>query len=152
VPGIASAAPQERSPASAASQRPETPQQARANAQAASCPPLHFFGVRGSGETTSKQDAYGYGITVESVRQTVLSQVPEATAVAVNYPAIPVVYPSASHVSSFLTFISTQYRTSESTGVKNLTAAVSAFISACPSSYVVLAGYSQGARWSVIHM
>lgn len=148
MPAVASAAqqghnpPAERGPAS--SQRSVNFQSAIANAEALSCPPLEFFGVRGSGE--KKSDWSGYGQTVWDVRKTVLAQVPGAMAQEVNYPAIPVVYPSAKHLLSFFNYINTQYHTSEITGIKNLAKAVSAFISDCPASYVVMAGYSQGAQ------
>lgn len=148
VPGIASAAQQGHNPPAgagpASSQRSASSERARASAEAVSCPPLRFFGVRGSAET--KNDWSGYGHTVWDVKKTVLAQVPDATAEEVNYPAIPVVYPSAKHFLSFLNYISYQYHRSEITGIKNLTKTVNAFISACPSSYVAMAGYSQGAQ------
>jgi hypothetical protein len=64
----------------------------------------------------------------------------------VDYPAIPVVYPSLRHIPSFLHYIATQYHTSEITGIKHLAQDVTNFIGACPGSYVVMAGYSQGAQ------
>ncbi len=149
VSGTASAAQQGHNPAAGAGNVPAArqsadSQQASANAEAVNCPPLKFFGVRGSGE--KKSDWSGYGHTIWDVRNTALAQVPGATAEEVNYPAIPVVYPSAKHLLSFLNYINTQYHTSEITGIKNLTKAVNAFISECPTSYVVMAGYSQGAQ------
>ena len=110
--------------------------------QATACPPLKFFGVRGSGET--KKDYNGYGQTIWDVKQDVVKLVPGAAAMEVDYPAIPVVYPS--HPLSFLNYIATKYHTSEITGIKNLTSAVTNFIDTCPDSYVVMAGYSQGAQ------
>ena len=148
--GIASAAQQGHNPPAGAGsvtspERITTSQRATGvKAQAVTCSPLKFFGVRGSGET--KKDWSGYGHTVWDVRKTVLAGVPGATAEEVNYPAIPVVYPSARHLPSFLHYIATQYHTSEITGIKHLAKAVSQFISACPASYVALAGYSQGAQ------
>jgi Cutinase len=149
APGVASAArqahnPHARSAGAASSQLRVNSQQVKANADSVSCPPLKFFGVRGSGET--KSDWSGYGHTVWDVRATVLAQVPGAVAEQVNYPAIPVVYPSAKHLKAFLLYIATRYHTSEIAGIKNLTKAVGSFISNCPASYIVMAGYSQGAQ------
>lgn len=108
------------------------------------CPKLQFFGVRGSGETS--KDWGGYGQTVWNVRKAVLAQVPSAATAEIDYPAIPVVYPSLRHLPSFLHYIATRYHTSEIKGIKNLAQAVSKFVGNCPGSYVVLAGYSQGAQ------
>ena len=148
TPSVASAAQRADKPPPTAAGIARSPERSASSLQsvrsAVSCPPLKLFGVRGSGET--KSDYSGYGQTVWDVEQTVLDQVPGAKAEEVNYPAIPVVYPSAKHIPSFLQYIATRYHASEITGIKNLTNAVSTFISACPASYVVLAGYSQGAQ------
>jgi hypothetical protein len=145
APGAASAAPGSRSGAGAGHARPARPAAAHLAAGQVTCPHLKFFGVRGSGET--KKDSAGYGKTVWDVRKTVLRAVPGAAAMAVNYPAIPVVLPtSRKKIIPFLEYIATRYHKSETTGIKNLTRGVGRFVAHCPGSHIVLAGYSQGAQ------
>jgi hypothetical protein len=54
------------------------------------CPPLKFFGVRGSGEHS--YDDNGYGSTVGEAKTTLASLVPHLAATAIDYPAIAVGY------------------------------------------------------------
>jgi hypothetical protein len=100
------------------------------------CPPLKFFGVRGSGETAGDHD--GFGRTISSMKDRLAAKVPGLSAEALDYPAIPVdmVHPTypANYVDSVWD------------GKNRLLDHVGKFISACPTSYVVLAGYSQGAE------
>jgi hypothetical protein len=101
-----------------------------------SCPPLKFFGVRGSGETST--DDGGYGSTVGEAEHTLATLVPHLAPTAINYPAIPVGYKLADY--------GTEYQKSVAAGKTALHNAVMAFNTRCPTTYMVISGYSQGAQ------
>jgi hypothetical protein len=98
------------------------------------CPPLKFFGVRGSGEKASSDG--GYGSTVADVKNTLGSLVPGLSPVAINYPAISVKWWNPNYA--------VDYEKSVETGVNNLTSKFDAFEAKCPQRDVVFGGYSQG--------
>jgi hypothetical protein len=101
-----------------------------------SCPTLQFFGLRGSGEKFN--DSYGgMGKTVDWIKRYLASQIPGMKSAAVNYPAIPVKIGSLNYP--------VDYTNSELKGATNLDDAFHRFITQCPKTYVVVAGYSQGA-------
>jgi hypothetical protein len=101
------------------------------------CPPLQFFGVRGSGETASDGD--GYGTTVQGFEQTLATLVPGLSATPIDYPAVPVGYTGVFYYKN-------TYKNSVAAGENTLQTALLAFWSKCPQTYVMLAGYSQGAQ------
>jgi alpha-tubulin suppressor-like RCC1 family protein len=110
-----------------------------------SCHSVEFIGVRGSGETQAQDN--GYGSTIWAVEQSVTSQLPEADTDEVDYPAIPVVYPtSISKIPSFFSWLTTAYHSSEIQGIQTLVAMITGRLAACPNTYFLLAGYSQGAQ------
>jgi pimeloyl-ACP methyl ester carboxylesterase len=110
---------------------------ARASSQNAvpACPPLVFFGVRGSGETA--KDYYGYGQIISSMRNYLQDLVPGMGSEPVNYPAIAVRWPDPRYKVA--------YGNSVSHGVANVMAIYATLRSWCPRTPLVLAGYSQGA-------
>lgn len=91
-----------------------------------SCPAIHIFGAR---ETTAPA---GYG-TAGVVVNLVLNAYPGSTAEAINYPACGG-QSSCGGVS---------YANSVQQGVAAVTAAVNAFNTKCPSTQLVIVGYSQ---------
>ena len=95
----------------------------------ASCPSLHIFGAR---ETTVSP---GYG-SAGTVVNLILNAHPGATAEAITYPACGG-QSSCGGVS---------YSSSASQGTAAVVSAVSAFAAQCPSTELVLVGYSQGAE------
>jgi Cutinase len=101
-----------------------------------SCPPLKFFGVRGSGETAKQGD--GYGTTVQQFEQTLHALVPGLSAEPINYLAVPVGYD--------LQYYTQVYNSSVLEGENILEDDLLVFWHECPSTDVVLAGYSQGAQ------
>ena len=101
------------------------------------CPSLQFFGVRGSGETTSDGD--GYGTTVQGFEQTLATLVPGLSATPIDYPAVPVGYTG-------ILYYKNTYKNSVAAGENALQTALIVFRSKCPRTYVMLAGYSQGAQ------
>jgi hypothetical protein len=100
------------------------------------CPKLQFVGIRGSGET--KNDAGGYGNTVATVKNVVEKKVPGTKSVPIDYPAIPIGYGGLTYGS--------EYVKSVAKGQTALDAFLTKFIANCPHTYVILAGYSQGAQ------
>ncbi|KAF2029441.1 cutinase-domain-containing protein [Setomelanomma holmii] len=94
-----------------------------------SCPVIHVFGAR---ETTAPT---GYG-TAGVVVNLILNSYPGATSEAITYSACGG-QSSCSGVS---------YANSVEQGVAAVTAAVNAFNTKCPSTQLVLVGYSQGGQ------
>lgn len=90
------------------------------------CPPIHVFGAR---ETTA---AAGYGSS-GTVVDLILAAHSGATSEAINYPACGG-QASCGDVS---------YASSVLQGVQAVTSAVNSFNSECPSTLLVLVGYSQ---------
>ncbi|MCV7206249.1 cutinase family protein [Mycolicibacterium peregrinum] len=116
-------------------------------AQAApGCPDVHWIGVAGSGERDDPTVDAGMGrVVYNSLRdlsQWVQQDGRTMTAEAVAYPAAPV--PADGDLLGWGGFMS-----SVDAGVAALGNQYAAFTQQCPSSEVVLAGYSQGAM--VVH-
>lgn len=101
------------------------------------CPAVQFVGVRGSGE--KKEDADGYGNTVNAVREEVLARFPEANSVPIDYPAIKV-------LEGGLFYYGSAYRNSINDGENKLASFLNAFQTRCGSAKIVLVGFSQGAQ------
>ena len=100
------------------------------------CPKLQFVGVRGSGETAS--DFGGYGKTVGTIKDTIEKKVPQTASTAIEYPAIPVGYGAL--------YYGIAYENSVAKGRTVLDTLITKFITDCPKTYLILAGYSQGAQ------
>lgn len=98
-----------------------------------SCPAIHVFGAR---ETTAPA---GYG-TAGVVVNLILNAYPGATAEAINYPAC----------GGQASCGSVSYANSVQQGVAAVTAAVNAFNTRCPSTQLVLVGYSQVSLLSIL--
>lgn len=115
-------------------------------AQAAACPDLHWIGVAGSGERDDPTVDAGMGRVVYNSLRDLSVWVQQdgrtMTAEAVAYPAVAV--PADGDLLGWGGFMS-----SVDTGVAALGNQYAAFTQQCPSSKVVLAGYSQGAM--VVH-
>lgn len=97
---------------------------AQAPAPAAGCPPVHVIASRATGEPP------GEGI-IGSLANDIQQMVPGTTSEALNYPA------------------TMPYSGSIPVGVTNLMAAIANNTAACPSTKLVLMGYSQGAAVTV---
>jgi hypothetical protein len=100
------------------------------------CPPLHFVGVRGSGER--EFEGYGLGKTVMALRDELKRYVPGMTYDAVEYPAVAVGYAAQEY--------GTAYVNSIIAGKTELETVLMLFWNKCKDTRVVLAGYSQGAH------
>lgn len=101
-----------------------------------SCPPVHVFGAR---ETTA---APGYGSS-QYVVNLVLNAYPGSTAEAISYPACG----GQSSCGGIA------YGTSANQGTAAVASAVNSFYSKCPSTQLVLVGYSQvgvGSFWCLL--
>ncbi len=111
-----------------------------ADPSAGICWPLRFYGVRGSGETTSEGN--GYGTTVQQFEQTLtgdkMTGLGYLPVTEVEYPAIPFGYAWQDYTSS--------YDNSVAAGENALQTDLIDLWHQCPSTRVVLAGYSQGAQ------
>lgn len=90
------------------------------------CPDIHVFGAR---ETTAPP---GYG-SAGTVVQSILNAHPGATAEVINYPAC----------GGQSSCGGTPYATSVQQGTTAVTNQVKAFAAQCPSTKLVLVGYSQ---------
>lgn len=103
----------------------------------AGCSDVAVVGVSGSGQT-------GYGEQVESVVDRVTS---EARSLGLSVDAQPLGYPAVSISDNFgLALFNGDYNRSVSTGAANLNVRLNALGSECPSTQIVLVGYSQGAQ------
>ena len=113
------------------------------------CPDVHWIGAAGSGERTGADlTTYnGMGRVVNESLYDLSTQLQRdgrtMTAEAVDYPAVPVPYDNGG-VGAWLGFMG-----SVDAGAKALGDQYAAFVARCPTSKVVLAGYSQGAM--VVH-
>lgn len=112
------------------------------------CPDVHWMGVAGSGERTEYDIAANGGMgqivyeSYQALQQQLAAEGRTMTAEAVNYPAEDV--PPDAGVGDWL-----EYMGSVDAGTAALGAQYAAFTAQCPTSKVVLAGYSQGAM--VVH-
>jgi hypothetical protein len=119
-----------------------------ASAQA-TCPDVHWIGAAGSGERTGTDlTAYdGMGRVIDQSLVDLSSQLQTEgrtiTAEAVNYPAVEAPGEDGG-IGEWLGFMG-----SVDTGAAALGQQYQAFVQQCPTSKVVLAGYSQGAM--VVH-
>jgi hypothetical protein len=113
------------------------------------CPDVHWIGAAGSGERTGTDlTTYnGMGRVVNESLYDLSSQLQRdgrtMTAEAVDYPAVPVPDDNGG-VGAWLGFMG-----SVDAGAKALGDQYATFVAQCPTSKVVLAGYSQGAM--VVH-
>jgi acetylxylan esterase len=92
----------------------------------ATCPDIHVFGAR---ETTA---AAGYGSS-STVVNDILSGYPGSTAEAINYPAC----------GGQSSCGGDSYSQSVAAGVSAAVTAVNNYVASCPSTQIVLVGYSQ---------
>lgn len=95
----------------------------------AQCPQVHIFGAR---ETTVPP---GYG-TSQAVVNSIISAFPGATSEAINYPAC----------GGQASCGSVSYANSVIQGVSAVASQVNSFNQKCPSTFLVLVGYSQGGQ------
>jgi hypothetical protein len=113
------------------------------------CPDVHFIGAAGSGERTPAEVTQNDGmgrVVYQSLRELsaeVQKDGRTMTAEAVEYPAVAVPDEDGG-VGEWLGFMS-----SVDAGAAALGQQYAAFVQRCPTSKVVLAGYSQGAM--VVH-
>lgn len=130
---------------SAPSSRAERAELTAAEPSGSACPALAFYGARGSGEDAKKYG--GFGQTVQQFEQTLgtlsgkvaaLSDITAGNAFAVDYPAIPVGYALQDYTGA--------YNNSVTAGENTLETDLLSQWHECPNTYVVLAGYSQGAQ------
>jgi hypothetical protein len=115
---------------------------------APACPDVHWMGAAGSGERTEYDMAANGGMgqivyqSYLALQQQLAQDGRTITAEAVDYPAKDV--PDDAGIGDWL-----NYMGSVDEGTKALGAQYAAFTAQCPTSKVVLAGYSQGAM--VVH-
>ena len=108
------------------------------------CPDVHWIGAAGSGERTEHDIAANGGMgqivyqSYQALQQRLAAEGRTITAEAVNYPAKDV--PADAGVGDWL-----DYMGSVDAGTNALGAQYADFTAQCPTSKVVLAGYSQGA-------
>ena len=101
------------------------------------CPDIAIVGARGSGQQ-------GYG---EQVGDVVRGLVDDAQRIGLNAKDAPLDYPAISLADSFgLALFTGEYDRSVATGVEALTGELERLRSQCPTTGVVLVGYSQGAQ------
>jgi hypothetical protein len=112
------------------------------------CPDVHWMGAAGSGERTAADMAANGGMgqivyqSYQALQQQLAQEGRTITAEAVNYPAKDV--PPDAGVGDWL-----DYMGSVDAGTNALGAQYAAFTAQCPTTKVVLAGYSQGAM--IVH-
>jgi cutinase len=112
------------------------------------CPDVHWMGAAGSGERTDYDIVNNGGMgeivykSYQALQQQVAAEGRTITAEAVDYPAKDV--PPDAGVGDWL-----DYMGSVDAGTAALGAQYATFTAQCPTSKVVLAGYSQGAM--VVH-
>ncbi len=115
---------------------------------APACPDVHWMGAAGSGERTAYDMAANDGMgqivyqSYQALQQQLTQEGRTITAEAVDYPAKDV--PADPGVLDWA-----DYMGSVDAGTKALGAQYAAFTAQCPTTKVVLAGYSQGAM--VVH-
>ncbi len=108
------------------------------------CPDVHWMGAAGSGERTEYDMAANGGMgkivyqSYQALQQQLVAEGRTITAEAVEYPAKDV--PADAGIGDWL-----DYMGSVDAGTAALGAQYAAFTAQCPTSKVVLAGYSQGA-------
>jgi hypothetical protein len=108
------------------------------------CPDVHWFGAAGSGERTVNDIAANDGMgeivyqSYQALQQRLAAEGRTITAEAVDYPAKDV--PPDAGVGDWL-----DYMGSVDAGANALGAQYATFTAQCPTTKVVLAGYSQGA-------
>jgi streptogramin lyase len=108
------------------------------------CGTYHFFGVRGSGESSDLREFEGMGRPVWSTKVALGSRIPGIESEPVigtfpnDYPAINV-YPFD------LSYYTSDYQDSQYKGVVQLQKQLREFFSRCKTTYAIIAGYSQGA-------
>jgi hypothetical protein len=101
------------------------------------CADVAVIGVSGSGQT-------GYGEQVEGVVDRIVS---EAGSLGLIVDAEPLRYPAVSISDNFgLALFNGDYNRSVSTGAANLNVRLNGLGRDCPSTQIVLVGYSQGAQ------
>ena len=105
------------------------------DATMANCPTAKLFGLRGSSEKWNEFG--GFGRTIASYKNRMATKISGLAAEPVDYPAIP--------VDVVHTTYTVAYDDSVSEGKGALVAHVRQFIASCPKTYVIFAGYSQGA-------
>jgi Cutinase len=98
------------------------------------CPPLMFFGIRGSGESATQYG--GYGQTIQSMKNYLQGLVPGMESESISYPAIAVL--------AWDNLYKIDYENSVSNGVATAMTDYVKFELTCPQTPIVLAGYSQG--------
>jgi Cutinase len=112
------------------------------------CPDVHWMGAAGSGERDAGQVTANGGMgeiiyqSYEVLQQQLAQEGRTITAEAVDYPATDV--PDDAGIGDWL-----NYMGSVDAGTNALGAQYAAFTAQCPTTKVVLAGYSQGAM--VVH-
>ncbi|MDT5096654.1 MAG: hypothetical protein QOC76_391 [Mycobacterium sp.] len=112
------------------------------------CPDVHWMGAAGSGERTEYDMAANGGMgqvvyqSYQALQQQLAQEGRTITSEAVDYPAKDV--PEDAGVGDWL-----DYMGSVDAGTAALGAQYAAFTAQCPTTKVVLAGYSQGAM--VVH-
>ncbi len=96
------------------------------------CADLQFVGVRGSGETANDGD--GFGKTVNAMKNGMKSLAPNLGFEAIDYQAIPVGFSTQYYGQSYI------YSVAD--GTTALRMYLDKFVRDCPTTYMVLAGYS----------
>jgi hypothetical protein len=105
------------------------------------CGTAKFFGVRGSGE--KRKDGEGYGKTILPLKNDLTAAAPGLKSDPINYPAIPV---EVHLIPAAAKRYAAAYVKSVEAGVASLEDALNAYWKGCPTHYVILGGYSQGAE------
>src|SRR5205807_5435002 len=100
------------------------------------CGSIKFFGLRGSGEHNFEGEGMGY--VVDDLKNRMALAISGLRFEAVDYPAIPVDFTDPAYSSNYID--------SEMAGRDALLQAVRTFVRYCPTTYAVIAGYSQGAQ------
>ncbi len=100
------------------------------------CGTVKFFGLRGSGEKPWQGE--GMGDTVDTDKNAMARSIPGLRFEAVDYPAIDVLWWDPAYPANYVS--------SEWAGRDSLLKSVRNFLQFCPTTYAVIAGYSQGAQ------
>ena len=108
---------------------------------ASGCAKVAFYGVRGSGDPNGNKEPMGPTITaLATALQADLTAAVKVVTVPDAYPAVSVTDAIAHGYPGGI-----NYLTSRADGIKDLGAALERQAAACPLTWTVLAGYSQGA-------